>query len=270
MKKLLLLLLVLCLPATYGLNTVHSQALLKKIKDKAADKVADKVVDKVFGEENNENTNSQNSNPAESSNDANNSSSGSKMQNTQGGGLNNDGPDVQANIKSAQDAFAAKNYTDARYSVRQAIMGIELQLGKNVLKSYPEKVDGLSYSAEQDKVTSTGIGFAGLYIQRIYESDSKQFTVTVQNDATTFTAVNMYLNGSYASYGQGENTKQLKFKTYKAVLSFDQSSGYTLSVPFGQSSLLVIQAVNYANENAMMAAANQIDIEKIKSELGEK
>jgi hypothetical protein len=42
-----------------------------------------------------------------------------------------------------------------------------------------------------------------------------------------------------------------------------------LSVPLGQSSLIVWEAVNFATEQEVMAAANTFDIEGIKKMLGE-
>ena len=83
--------------------------------------------------------------------------------------------------------------------------------------------------------------------------------------------MNLYLtNGGYASTSNKQDYKQTKFKNYRGVIQYDESSGYTLSVPFGQSSIVVIQGVNYSNESTFMAAANVFDIEKVKQELGEK
>ena len=52
-------------------------------------------------------------------------------------------------------------------------------------------------------------------------------------------------------------------------MQFDNSSGYTLSVPFGQSSIMVVNGINYKSESEIMAAADNIDIESIKQKLGE-
>jgi hypothetical protein len=84
-------------------------------------------------------------------------------------------------------------------------------------------------------------------------------------------AVNMYLsNGGYAQTTNGQqNWKQTKVKGYKAIIEYDESSGYKLSVPVGQSSLVVWEGVNFANEQEMMNAANSFDLDGIKKMLGE-
>ena len=66
-----------------------------------------------------------------------------------------------------------------------------------------------------------------------------------------------------------QNHKQVKFKGYPGILQYDDYSGYTLSVPFGQSSVFIAGGINFAEEQEIMAAADVIDIEKIKKELGE-
>lgn len=256
MNKPIFPLLLLGLFLLFINSNINAQgSLLYKIKNKAEDK----VVDKIFNEKENKPAN--NSTPTSSS----------KTENNKGGGLSNTAPDVKENIAAAKTAYAASNFSDARYSTRQAIMGIELEIGQNILKSLPDKADGLPKDPEDDQVTSSGVGFVGLLIQRAYREKDKELKIVIQNDAAMFSAVNMYLgNGGYASSSNNQNHKQTKFKGYPAVIQYEESSGYTLSVPFGQSSIAVISGVNYSNENTFTAAANEFDIEKIKKELGEK
>ena len=84
-------------------------------------------------------------------------------------------------------------------------------------------------------------------------------------------ALNMYLaNGGYAQTTNGQqNWKQTKVKGNKAIIEYNEGSGYKLSVPLGQSSLIVWEAVNFASEQEMMSAANSFDIDGIKKMLGE-
>jgi len=269
MKRASIVFVLLLLPFFIG-SEAYSQNLLKKIKSKAEDK----VVNKVFGEgDSNSGSSSTNTTTTTSTTEETTSSAkGSKtVQNTTGGGLVTTPPDVKENIASAKTEFSANNYTDARYAVRQAILGVEMEMGQNVLKSLPEKADGMPYLTEEDKVTSSGIGFVGMTIERVYQTEDKELKVTIQNDAAMLTAVNAYLSGGgYAVSSTDQNSKRVKFEGYQALLQYDESTGYTLSVPFGQSSLLVVLGVNYPDEKTMMSAAGLFDIEKIKKELGEK
>lgn len=254
----------------FSIQSSYSQSFLKKLKEKAEDAAIDRIVGgNTDKSDNNSNNNSgSNSNTSNNANNGMNAGSGN-VQNTQGGGLSKEAPDVLANIKSAKEAFSTKKYADARYSARQAIQGIELEIGQNILKSLPTSIDGMPIIADEDKVTSSGIGFVGLLIYRMYQTTDKQFTVTIQNDAAMFSSLNMYFsNNAYAT--NNPDVKQTKLKGYKAIIKYDESSGYSISIPVGQSSIIVLQGVNYSSENSFMAASAQINIDKIKTELGEK
>jgi hypothetical protein len=82
--------------------------------------------------------------------------------------------------------------------------------------------------------------------------------------------VNAYLSGGYAQQTGGQqNWKQTKVKGYRAVIEYSEGSGYELSVPIGQSSVIVFEGINFASESEMMKAAEVFDIDAIKKELGE-
>jgi hypothetical protein len=147
-----------------------------------------------------------------------------------------------------------------------------MEIGNKVLKSLPETVSGLPKTPEADQVTSTGWGWAGLTIQREYLKEDKQLRTTIANNSAWMASVNMYLaNGGYAQQTNGQqNWKQVKVKGHRGIIEYDESSGYKLSVPLGQSSLIVWEGVNFASEQEVMSAANAFDIDGIKNTLGEK
>lgn len=237
-----------------GQQTI-AQSFLKKLKQRTEDE----IIDDVFGDKKkNDNASFQQT------------SSASGTRNTRGEGLTHMAPDVAENIGIAESAFEQGSYTEARYAVRQAILGVEMEIGQNILDGFPETVMGLEKVPENDHVASGSIGFVGLIIERLYRGNDQQLKVTVGNDAALLTSVNMYLtSGSYASSSDDQNHKQVKFKDYRGVLAYEDDSGYTLSVPFGQSSIFVAEGINFENEQEIMAAANEFDIEKIKNEFGE-
>lgn len=260
--------LLLCCAFIALLTTnTHSQGMLRKIKnaaDRAADRAADKIIDKKVDEAVN--------GPNGSSNNGTSSNGSNKPGNKGGGGLITTPPNVAENLTAAETAFKGGNYGDARYAVQQAMLGVELEIGQKILKSLPATVAGLSKDSAADQVTSTGWGWAGLTIHREYGTGDKQFKLTVANNSVWMNAVNLYLNnGGYAqTTGGQQNWKQIKVKGNRAVIEYDDNSGYKVSVPLGQTSLLVYEGINFANEADMMTAVNAIDIDLIKKHLGEK
>lgn len=243
------------------------QGLVGKLKQKAeqaAEKAAQKKATESTGIETDDSSDN------ESSGSSQNSSN--RPTNKGGGGLITTPPDVNQNLSDAENAFKSASYAEARYAVQQAMLGVELEIGNKVLKSLPETVAGLPKQPESDQVTSTGWGWAGLTIQREYLKDDKQLRTTVANNSAWMSAVNMYLaNGGYAQQTNGQqNWKQVKVKNHRGIIEYEESTGYKLSVPLGQTSLIVWEGVNFASEQEIMSAANSFDIDGVKKMLGEK
>ena len=251
-KRLLLLTCILVLAGS-------SQAqLLKKLKDKVNSAITGTT-------------------PSSSTNSSDNSSGNSSgtPRNHSGGGLTNTAPpDVKEQIADAEKEQAAGNYSEARYSVQQALMSIELQIGKQIIQSLPAAVTGLAKDTLQNKVMSTQWGWSNLTIQSTYKKGDQQMTVTIGNNALYSGIVNAYFGSAmYAqtsNNGDNTNIKQTKVKGNKAVISYDESSGYSLIVPLGQTSVIAWECVNFKDEASVMAAANTFDIDGIKKMLGEK
>lgn len=261
MKSKILLVGAVALVMSFSLN---AQGLMNKLKQKA-ENAAEKALDKKVQQKTGVNTGG--------SDQSGNGNSGSgNPSNKGGGGLVTTPPDVNANLTDAESAFKTQSYGDARYAVQQAMLGVEMEIGNKVLKSLPETVSGLPFEKESDKVTSTGWGWVGLTIERQYQKDDKQLRTMIANNSAWMSAINMYLaNGGYSqSTGGQQNWKQTKVKGHKAVIEYNESSGYKLSVPLGQTSLIVWEAVNFATEQEVMTAANAFDIDGLIKTLGEK
>jgi hypothetical protein len=262
MKKSILLLLLFA--ALLFAQPARAQ-FLKKLKDKAKE-----TVNKTTG------GSDKNSNPnstSESQDNSNNTSSGGKPTNKGGGGLKNTAPpDVTQQIADAETAHTAAKYSDARYSIQQALVGVELQLGREILKALPDPVVALEKDTTQDKVSSTQWGWNNLTIQRVYsDKKDKQLTVTIGNNVMYGGMANLYFNNAYGvqADANNQNMKQTKVKGNKAIIEYDDSKGYTLMVSLGQSAMIVWECINFADENEVMAAANSFDIDGIKKSLGE-
>ncbi len=255
LKRITVVLLAACVS-----NFNVQGQFLKKLKDKVIKDKVDNTVNKSIG--------------TNTSQEGTGSTSSGKPSNTKGAGLTNTTPpDVNQQIADATKSQAAGNYSDARYSIQQALMGIELQIGKQILLSLPATVSGLQKDTTENKVMSTQWGWNNMTIQSVYKKADKQMTVTIGNNGVYSGFVNMYFNSAYSqstSDGKNQNVKQTKLKGYKALITFDESKGYTLLVPIGQSSLIAWECINFATEQEVMNAASSFDIDGIKKMLGEK
>lgn len=265
MKRIIFMLFFGCL-LCYS-NSSNAQ-FLKKLKEKAnsaLDKKVDKKIEDKTGVSSGDNSDA---------NSARTGNSHSRPGNTKGAGLKNtEPPDVVAAIGDAGKSFDTKSYSDARYAVQQALVGIEIQLGRELLKSLPNTVNALQADTTQDKVVSIQWGWNNLTIQRIYtDRKDKQMTLTIGNNLLYSGLVNAYFNNAYSVQANGDkqNAKQVKVQGNKALITFDDNKGYSLIVPVGQSSMVVWEDVNFANEDEVMSAANKFSIDNIKKSLGEK
>jgi hypothetical protein len=259
MKPLYLTFLV---AALFFSSHISSGQVLNKIRQKT-----DEALDKAISGK------SKNQNTTTTSNEAGSGGSDRRKAQNKGGGLVSTPPDVNKNLADAETSYKSGSYGEARYAVQQAMLGVEMEIGQEILKSLPETISGLKKLEKEDQVTSTGWGWAGLTIQRVYtNNDDKELTVIVANNSVWMSAVNMYMtNGAYSQTNGGEqNWKHTKVKGHKAIIEYSDDSGYKLSVPLGQSSILVYEGVNFASEQEMINTASMIDIDSIKKKLGEK
>jgi hypothetical protein len=256
--------LCLLLPACI-LQTTEGQ-VLRKLKEKAesaVNKALDKKTDEKVGNQ-----------PDNSGGPGSRGRGG----NTVGGGLVTTPPDVNANLADAEAAYKKNLWGEARYSVQQAMLGVELLIGKEILRGLPERVDPMSKDTLSDRVASTSWGWAGLTIERHYlesgdgkKDNLKELDFMLANNSAWMTAVNMYLAGGYAqSEGNQQNWKQTRLKGNKAVIEYEKSSGYKISVPIGQASLMILAGRNFATEQDFMKACEAFDIDRIKAQIGEK
>jgi hypothetical protein len=276
MKAKLILVALAAMLLSYTGQAQIGNRLKNKVANKGEQK-AGEAIDNLFnGKKKGQNSGTGSSSGSTGGNSGSsagsNGSGGNHPSNNGGGGLVSTPPDVKQNLADAETAYKKSSYGEARYAVQQAMLGVELEIGNNILKSLPESISGLNKQADADQVTSTGYGWAGLTIQREYnDKKDKEVRVTIANNSVWMAGVNAYLaNGGYAQQTNGQqNWKQTKVKGHRAIIEYDDSSGYKLSVPIGQSSLIVYEGVNIASEADMIKAAETLDIDGIKKQLGE-
>ena len=252
-----------------------AQGFLKKLKDKASDvanRAMDKKVEKTVGVEDASETSGSTSSSSSTGQSSSSSGRSGKPSNKVGEGLKNTAPpDVTQQITDAETAQSGGNLSEARYSIQQALLGIELQMGREILQKLPATVVSLPKDTLEDRVVSTQWGWANLSIQRIYRKEDKQLSVLIGNNSMYAGFMDILFAGNYTqSNGETQNFKQIKVKGNKAVIKFSENEGYTVLVQLGQSGMITFSGINFSTEQDMMTAVNTFDIDSIKKMLGEK
>src|SRR5688500_15005892 len=187
-------LLLACLLAMSFAFDAGAQGFVNKLRQKA-DEAASKALEKKAKEKAGVEDAPENAEDES----ANTSPNRGRPSNKAGGGLVSTPPDVKQNLADAETSYKAGSYGEARYAVQQAMLGVEMEIGKKVLEMLPGAVSGLDKVAEADQVTSSGYGWAGLTIHRQYLKDDKELTATIANNSAWMSAVNMYMaNGGYS------------------------------------------------------------------------
>lgn len=232
----------------------HAQ---RRLLDKVKEKTEDKVIEKIFGPSIQQ--------PSNTNNYPNSGGSSS----TQGmeGGKKLTPPDVNKHIKEAEVALAADQYKNAKFALQQAMTGVELEIGYDVLDKLPTSVLGVDYVKEDDGVYSSGVGFVGLVISRNYRNKSKEIEfTTMNNNAVANLYGGMMGSGTYAS-SEGDQ-KAINLDGNSGILRYD-SGYYELGVPFGQTSIFLMKCKGCKDENEVIEAAKALKINDIKKRLGE-
>jgi hypothetical protein len=254
MKRILLLFATLVFLAVNSGSTLSAQGLLKK-----ATKKLQKEAEKLVSDDEEEVNESPPDNPVDYPSDT-ESSSGSS------GAKKMTPPDVRKNISSAESAYSNKNYDNTRFAVQQALMGVELEIGYEILNSLPTRLSDMDYYEENDHVNSTGIGFAGLQIERYYNNDKQDMDLQILNNSGMLGAMSSAMaNPMYTD----ESQKAVMVGGYKGLLELRNEGYYTLGIPIGQSSLISMSFHDFDDDESVIAVAEEIDIDKIKSLLGE-
>ena len=129
-------------------------------------------------------------------------------------------PSVSENLANAKDAAGSEDFNAAKDYVKQAMVGIEMEIGKEVLNSFPTNVNGLDYDQSKDEVYSSGWNFVGMGIGRYYGSSAKSLKVGVMNNSALMAGYGLITTGTYS--GDTETTQ------YKFHPPSGESSSYSV------------------------------------------
>ncbi len=248
---------------------LQAQGFLKKLKDKV-EKKAEDILDKKATDKAGTVTPSTGNTQTGNGPAAGSSKNGRPINKTGEGLKNSTVPDVLQQIQEADAAYDKQQFGEARFSVQQALLGIELQIGKSLLQSLPNEINGLPKDSTEDRVMSTRYGWANLSIQRIYQNEDQQLSMLIGNNAIYSGMLDMYFGfAATQSNGETQNTKQIRIKGNKAIIQFEEREGYTVLMQLGQSGMITWKAINFQTEKEVMDDIHQFDIDHIKKTMGE-
>lgn len=247
----------------------YAQGFLKKLKDKVEKKAGD-LLDKKTGDASGT-ANNTNGNSSTAQQPVNASDRSGKPINKSGEALRNSSiPDVLQQMGEADQAYTAQQFGNTRFSIQQALLGIELQIGRSLLTKLPAAIKGLPKDTTEDRVMSTRYGWSNLTIQRTYRKDEQQISMTIGNSGLYAGMFDLYFGmATTQSNGEALNAKQIRIKGNKAIIKFDEQEGYTVLMQLGQSGMLSWQCINFNNETEVTEAIQAFDIDEIKKTIGE-
>lgn len=180
-------------------------------------------------------------------------------------------------IKEAQDFLTKKEYKQAILSLQDAINDINLTLAKQVAESLPAEINGLKAEGEAE-VSNAGMGMigGGMQIIKRYRNETKpenDAEVQILANSPMLATLNMYLTNP-GMLGQGH--KSVRIGTNRAIAKTDiqddgngnKTRSTEIQVPLGQT-LITIRANGFATEQDEIAFAAKLELEKIRTALGE-
>jgi hypothetical protein len=174
--------------------------------------------------------------------------------------------DFTAKLNEAQSAYKSGDLENARFVLQQAMSDIDQAIGKEVLAAMPTSIGGMGVIKERDNVTGTGMGIAGLYVNRYYGDTTKNASVEIVSDSPMITALNAMLAMPAIMNTADPNQKRIKIAGYKAMMqkSTDDSGdvSYNIQMPFN-TSLLTFRCEGINSESEVISLVNSLPIDKI-------
>lgn len=255
MKRILIFFCTFLLLST----TLYSQSL-RSIKNRIENELIDRAVDELFDDSDKNDNNNQSSND----------NSSRPEQKADGSGLDNSLADVPEALTQASTEFNAKEYRNARASLRKALNTLEMNIGQEIIASLPKTVSDLPVKEDADQVTSSSSAWTGLTVHREYKKNDSWAAISMYNGSLSSLA-NITIGSGYYTSSTSENTseKDVRIKGYDAVISFNENQGYAVKIPLGQYTIVLVEGVNVGSEAKMIAIAESFDYAAIQKSLGD-
>jgi hypothetical protein len=173
--------------------------------------------------------------------------------------------DVQTNLDAALTSYKSGDLDQTRYSLQQALSGINQAIGKEILLILPASMEGMVSSDDGDNLTGTSFGFAGLFVSRSYSGENTSASIEIISDSPMLSGINALLTMP-AFMSSDPNQKRIKVNNYKALLTRSDSDegivSYTMQLPFSNS-LLTFNCSGFDSEEKVTGMAGLIPVDQI-------
>lgn len=188
---------------------------------------------------------------------------------------------IDTYIQEAQGFLAKKDYKQAQLSLQDAINEINTLLAAQVAEAFPAEINGLKVTG-QSEGSVDGMAFmgGGFSISRTYQHPARgenMAEVVMVGNSPMMASMSMILSNP-AMMGQGY--KSVRVGTRRAVLKSEQEDYYgddgsekkirstELQIPL-TTTLITMNLKGFASEAEELSFAAKLDIEKIRTLLGE-
>ncbi|MBP6977803.1 MAG: hypothetical protein PHD61_05890 [Bacteroidales bacterium] len=173
--------------------------------------------------------------------------------------------DVSGQLNTATASYTSGDLENARFSLQEALNGVNQALGKEILDLLPGTLGGMNAQLDADNVTGTNMGFAGLYVNRDYQKDTiRDASLEIISDSPMLATVNSLLTMS-TMFSSDPNQKRIKIGSYKALMTKSESNdiiSYDIQMPFGNS-MMTFKTNGIADEAEVTGLVNSLPITDI-------
>lgn len=180
-------------------------------------------------------------------------------------GLAANAQDFNANLASAKSAYSSGKLEDARFAMQQMLTQIDIEIGKEVLKLLPAKMDASTANTKSDNVTAN-TGLAGAIVHRDYGTDAKKMNLDIMSNSPLVGSLNAILSLPFIGNSGDGTQKTVKVQGYKGILnksvdSETNKTDFTLQIPLNNT--LLTLTVPDSNEQDVLRLGNTIPVSEI-------
>lgn len=173
--------------------------------------------------------------------------------------------DFSKNLATAKASYSSGNLEDARFAMQQMLNDLDIEIGREVLKILPAKLEALAANTKSDNVTAN-TGLTGVIIHRDYGVNEKLANLDIMSNSPLIGSLNAILSLPFVGNSGDGTQKTVKVQGYKGVLQKNvdtetNKTDYTLQIPLN-STLLTLTVPN-SNEADVLKMANAIPVPQI-------